>query len=176
MTTARKRSLEEIVNAAQTLAAEDRLRYIRDACAGDEQLVSDAISVLQTRQQWFDSDSIDPQSEVSDVGATELGSMVGAYRILRSLGQGGMGEVFLAERADRQFEQRVAIKLVKCGLLSRHVQGRLRQERQILATLDHPNIARLFDGGTTAEGTPYIVMEYIDGQPIDIYCDTRALT
>src|SRR5215831_14729260 len=140
MTIVRKRSLDEIVNAAQTLAPEDRLRYIRDACAGDEELASDAISALETRQHWFDLDNKSPL-EVHDGGATDVGSMVGAYRILRSLGQGGMGEVFLAERADRQFEQRVAIKLVKRGLLSRHVQGRLRQERQILATLDHPNIA-----------------------------------
>src|SRR5215831_1562492 len=140
MTTVRKRSLDEIINAAQTLAPEDRLRYVRDACAGDEALVSDAIEALETRQHWFDADP-ESQSEVRDGGATEVGSMVGAYRIIRSLGQGGMGEVFLAERADRQFEQRVAIKLVRRGLLSRHVQGRLRQERQILATLDHPNIA-----------------------------------
>ena len=62
------------------------------------------------------------------------------------------------------------------GLLSRQIQGRLKLERQILATLDHPNIARLFDGGTTTDGTPYIVMEYVDGEPIDIYCDSRALS
>src|SRR4030095_8173169 len=96
-------------------------------------------------------------------------------RIVRSLGRGGMGEVFLAERADEQFQQQVAIKLVRRGLLSRHVQGRLKLERQILATLDHPNIARLFDGGTTTDGTPYIVMEYVDGESIDIYCDSRGL-
>ncbi len=84
-----------------------------------------------------------------------------------------MGEVFLAERADEQFQQHVAIKLVRRGLLSRHVQGRLLQERQILASLDHPNIARLYDGGTTSDGTPYIVMEYVDGEPIDLYCDRR---
>ena len=100
------------------------------------------------------------------------GERIGPYRIVRSLGRGGMGEVFLAERADEQFQQQVAIKLVRRGLLSRHVQGRLKLERQILATLDHPNIARLFDGGTTTDGTPYIVMEYVDGEPIDIYCDS----
>jgi tetratricopeptide (TPR) repeat protein len=102
--------------------------------------------------------------------------LIGPYRIVRSLGQGGMGEVFLAERADDQFRQQVAIKLVRRGLLSRHVQGRLRQERQILASLDHPNIARLYDGGATADGTPYIVMEYVDGEPIDTFCDKRRLT
>ncbi len=104
------------------------------------------------------------------------GLIIGSYRLLRSLGRGGMGEVFLAERADAQFRQNVAIKLVRRGLLSNHVQGRLRQERQILASLDHPNIARLYDGGATTDGTPYIVMEYIDGEPIDIHCDRRQLS
>ncbi|HEY5758001.1 MAG TPA: serine/threonine-protein kinase, partial [Steroidobacter sp.] len=104
------------------------------------------------------------------------GLIIGSYRLIRSLGRGGMGEVFLAERADDQFRQNVAIKLVRRGLLSGQVQGRLRQERQILATLDHPNVARLYDGGATADGTPYIVMEYIDGEPIDIHCDRRQLT
>jgi serine/threonine-protein kinase len=105
-----------------------------------------------------------------------VGLVIGSYRLIRSLGRGGMGEVFLAERADDQFRQNVAIKLVRRGLLSGQVQGRLRQERQILASLDHPNIARLYDGGATVDGTPYIVMEYIDGEPIDIHCDRRQLT
>jgi serine/threonine-protein kinase len=103
------------------------------------------------------------------------GELIGPYRVLRSLGQGGMGEVFLAERADEQFEQRVAIKLVRRGLLSKQVQSRLRVERQILASLEHPNIARLLDGGSTKDGIPYIVMEHIDGEPIDVYCDQHRL-
>lgn len=101
--------------------------------------------------------------------------MIGPYRILRPLGEGGMGEVYLAERADHQFRQRVAIKLVRRGVLSAQLQGRLKVERQILATLDHPNIARLLDGGDTSAGTPYLVMEFIDGEPIDKYCDKRSL-
>ena len=96
---------------------------------------------------------------------------IGPYRAVKRLGEGGMGEVVLAERADEQFSHRVAVKLVRRGVTSRQVQGRLKLERQILATLDHPNIAKLLDGGTTAEGVPYIVMEYIDGVPIDDYCD-----
>jgi tetratricopeptide (TPR) repeat protein len=87
-----------------------------------------------------------------------------------------MGAVYLAERADGQFHQQVAIKLVRRGLLSKHVQNRLRIERQILATLDHPNIAKLLDGGSTQDGVPYIVMEYIDGDPIDVYCDHHCLS
>src|SRR5262245_30161357 len=131
---------------------------------------------LESRQQWFGTGGDAAEDETADDSVVDItGERVGPYRIVRSLGRGGMGEVFLAERADQQFEQHVAIKLVRRGLLSRHVQGRLRLERQILATLDHPNIARLFDGGTTSDGTPYIVMEYVDGMPIDVYSDQRAL-
>jgi serine/threonine-protein kinase len=103
------------------------------------------------------------------------GERIGAYRILGTLGAGGMGEVFLAERADAEFEQKVAIKVVHGGAFSRAVQSRLKIERQILAQLDHPNIAHLLDGGTLPDGTAYLVMEYVDGVPIDTFCDTRRL-
>ncbi|MGH8311417.1 MAG: serine/threonine-protein kinase, partial [Steroidobacteraceae bacterium] len=86
-----------------------------------------------------------------------------------------MGTVFLAQRADRQFEQRVAIKLVEQMAVHPQLRTRLRAERQILATLDHPDIARLIDGGETAEGVPYLVIEYIGGKPIDEYCDALRL-
>ena len=114
--------------------------------------------------------------DLTNVPAQDLsGNRIGPYRILRSLGVGGMGEVYLAERADQQFVQQVAIKIVRGGVLARGVQSRLKAERQILAQLDHPNIARLIDGGETADGAAYIVMEYIDGAPIDAYCDSRQL-
>src|ERR1700723_2011756 len=101
------------------------------------------------------------------------GDRIGPYRILRTLGVGGMGEVYLAERADAEFEQQVAIKVVHGSL--RGVQSRLKVERQILAQLDHPNIAHLLDGGSLPDGTAYIVMEYVDGVPIDVYCDSNRL-
>jgi serine/threonine protein kinase len=103
------------------------------------------------------------------------GDRIGPYRVLRTLGAGGMGEVFLAERADAQFDQLVAIKVVHGGALGRGVHSRLKMERQILAQLDHPNIARLLDGGSLPDGTAYLVMEYIDGITIDAYCDTNHL-
>jgi serine/threonine-protein kinase len=175
MTDARKRTLEQIVSEAQTLPPEERLRFIREACASDEIPFDNSSAPLQSRQQWFDvADEVSSGS--FDAGPNPTGQLIGPYRIVRSLGEGGMGEVFLAERADDQFRQQVAIKLVRRGLLSRNVQGRLRQERQILASLDHPNIARLYDGGTTGDGTPYIVMEYVDGERIDLYCDEQRLT
>jgi serine/threonine protein kinase len=103
------------------------------------------------------------------------GDRIGPYRVLRTLGVGGMGEVFLAERADAEFDQQVAIKVVYGGTVARAVLSRLKIERQILAQLDHPNIAHLLDGGSLADGTAYIVMEYVDGVPIDVYCDSNRM-
>ena len=155
------KTLQQILDEAQTLPPDERLRFIREACATDSDLYASAMHELESRQQWFGADSgAEPEGAEEDADAVLdlAGERVGPYRIVRSLGRGGMGEVFLAERADEQFQQQVAIKLVRRGLLSRHVQGRLKLERQILATLNHPNIARLFDGGTTTDGTPYIVI------------------
>ena len=95
--------------------------------------------------------------------------------MLRTLGSGGMGEVYLAERADAQFEQQVAIKVVHGGALAVSMHSRLKVERQILAQLDHPNIAHLLDGGALPDGSAYLVMEYIDGEAIDVYCDSKRL-
>lgn len=105
-----------------------------------------------------------------------IGRRIGPYRIIRVIGSGGMGIVYLAERADESFRQQVAIKVVRNRLVDPETEKRLVDERQILANLDHSNIARLFDGGTTADGTPYLVMEYINGVPIDHYCDSRRLS
>src|SRR3984885_14289682 len=101
------------------------------------------------------------------------GDRIGPYRVLRTLGVGGMGEVYLAERADAEFEQQVAIKVVHGSL--RGVQSRLKVERHILAHVDPPNTAPLVDGGSLPDGTAYIVMEYVDGVPIDVYCDSNRL-
>jgi eukaryotic-like serine/threonine-protein kinase len=106
-------------------------------------------------------------------GERLAGSMIGPYRIERQLGRGGMGTVFLATREDAEYSQQVAIKLVRGGEM---LVQRFRQERQILASLTHPNIARLLDGGTTADGLPYLVMEYVDGTPIDAYCRAHGVT
>jgi serine/threonine-protein kinase len=171
MADTRKRTLQQILDEAQTLPPGEQLRFIRAACSDDSLALADEQEQL-SRQGWFEPAGPIDLTVIPD----PAGQTIGAYRLVRSLGRGGMGEVFLAERADDQFRQKVAIKLVRQGLLSRHIEGRLRQERQILASLDHPNIARLYDGGTTPDGTPYIVMEYIDGEPLDLYCDRRKLT
>ncbi|GAB5519774.1 MAG: hypothetical protein RhofKO_20250 [Rhodothermales bacterium] len=105
-----------------------------------------------------------------------IGQRLGPYRLVRELGHGGMGTVFLGERDDEQFTQQVAVKIVRTGLLTPDVVRRFRQERQILARLQHEHIARLYDGGVTEEGIPYLVMEYVEGVPITSYADTQRLT
>jgi eukaryotic-like serine/threonine-protein kinase len=102
-----------------------------------------------------------------------IGAELGPYRITREIDRGGMGTVYEAVRADDEYHKRVAVKIVQCGLDTKSVLRRFRNERQILANLDHPNIARLLDGGTTREGRPYFVMEFVDGSPIDEYCASR---
>jgi serine/threonine-protein kinase len=110
------------------------------------------------------------------MGSPPTGRRIGPYKVLRELHHGGMGTVYLAARADEQYQMRVAIKVIKAGTDNEEVVQYFRRERQILASLDHPNIARLLDGGATDEGLPYFVMEYIQGQTIDEYCDRRELS
>jgi eukaryotic-like serine/threonine-protein kinase len=105
-----------------------------------------------------------------------IGKRIGPYRIAQELGHGGMGTVYRAVRADEEFQNEVAIKVVSRGLATRFLLDQFRTERQILATLEHPNIARLLDGGRTEEGNPYLVMEFIDGEPLQAYCDARKLS
>ncbi|MHC4236297.1 MAG: serine/threonine protein kinase, partial [Planctomycetota bacterium] len=104
------------------------------------------------------------------------GTQIGPYAVLKLLGRGGMGDVYLAERADQEYEKQVAIKLVRPGADSEEILDRFWRERQILANLEHQNIARLLEGGTTANGQPYLVMEHVDGEPIDRYCDRHRLS
>lgn len=113
--------------------------------------------------------------EVFTQAQHHLGQTIGAYMLVRELGRGGMGSVYLAERSDAQFTHQVAIKLVQQQLPSPYLIERFKAERQILARLSHPNIARLLDGGATEQGYPYIVMEYVQGRPIDAYCDEHRL-
>ena len=110
-----------------------------------------------------------------DDPAVRVGERLGPYRLARAIGSGGMGAVYQAVRDDDEFEQSVAIKVLKRGLDTAEVVHRFRTERQILAGLEHPHVARLIDGGTTPDGRPYLVMEYVEGRPIDVWCDERGL-
>ncbi len=114
-------------------------------------------------------------TDTEDTRRVESGQRIGPYRIIKLLGRGGMGAVYLAVRED-DFEKRVALKVIKRGMDSDEIIRRFENERQILAELEHPNVARLLDGGTTDDGLPYFVMEYVEGEPIDQYCDSRKLS
>jgi eukaryotic-like serine/threonine-protein kinase len=131
-------------------------------------------SELESLLQSFDSagEFLESPAQLEEALA---GERVGAYELVRQIGQGGMGAVYEAVRADREFDQRVAIKLVRMGLDSEFLRRRFRGERQILANLTHPNIAALLDGGTTQDGRPFLVMEYVEGTPLLAYCDEHGL-
>lgn len=164
----------DILSRAQALGPRERDVFVQERCGDDAALRSRIQAALQSADDdgsWRDSET---DTELL-TWVSRVGQRLGPYRIVRSLGSGGMGEVYLAERADDEYQQQVAIKLVHAGTLSPQIQTRLRMERQILASLRHPNIAQLLDGGTTPDGTPYLVLEYIDGLPIDVYCDRQRL-
>ena len=175
----RPTDIEEIVSHAARLSPQEQLSYVTSSCRADDDLYRAAVERLRsmgTGELLIDS-LTEPPAALEDWRDEEdrSGQVLGAYRLVRRLGIGGMGAVYLAERNDQQFSQSVAIKLVRGGHVSKDVRSRLKSERQILATLDHPNIARLLDGGTTDEGIPYLVMEYVEGVPIDLYCDQHRL-
>ena len=169
--------LETLFHAMLALPADARAAALAEACGGDRELHAEVSRLLDAdaHASAFVSGA---EAGLGRVAATVMppDTQIGAYRIVRELGRGGMGRVFLAERADAQFQMRVAIKLIQRWMDSDAVLQRFRHERQILAGLDHPNIARLLDGGTTADGVPYFVMEYVDGVPIDQYCRDHKLT
>jgi tetratricopeptide (TPR) repeat protein/tRNA A-37 threonylcarbamoyl transferase component Bud32 len=171
--------VKEIFAAALEMDAAERARYVAEACAGDAELHAEVSSLLESHETV--GDFIEQPAAVRGGLAPErrsrdwIGRRLGVYRIVAEAGCGGMSQVFAAVRDDDQYEQRVAIKLLKPGLDSAALLRRFKAERQILAQLSHPNIAHLLDGGTTEDGTPYFVMEFIEGQPIDVYCDERQL-
>lgn len=170
-------NIDSIVQQAQGLGPRERAAYLRQACGADETLLSRVLLALHEHSASQAWDDLHDEGDPAAVAVEPIeGQRLGAYRILRRLGSGGMGDVYLAERADEEYHQQVAIKLVRAGAFTPQILGRLRTERQILARLQHPNIARLLDGGRAPDGTPYLVMEYIDGEPIDIHCDRRRLT
>jgi tetratricopeptide (TPR) repeat protein/tRNA A-37 threonylcarbamoyl transferase component Bud32 len=166
----------------------ERPAFLAEACAGDALLLGEVRSLLGAHGQagsFLDAPALaDSAAAEAVAGATGVGGppdaagrRVGPYRILRELGRGGMGVVYLAARADSAYEKQVAIKVVRGSFLAGEaLMERFRAERRILAALDHPNIARLLDGGTTDDGLPYLVMEHVDGVPIDDYARTRALS
>lgn len=169
--------LDELFHEAVGLPADERGRFLDEACGDDAELKARLDELLRS-DSHADALFQDYSGEIARIADSLIqgtGTTVGRYRLIRELGRGGMGTVMLAERADGEYDQQVAVKFVTSGVVATDLLERFREERQILARLQHPNIARLLDGGTTPQGAPYLVMEYVDGVPIDEYADEAEL-
>ena len=181
MTPERWQQIKEILATALETPPAVREEYLNESCAEDAELRQE-VELLLERETSLDSRFLG-QDVLAEVAADVLpsdenpwiGRRVGAYEIVEQIGAGGMGEVYRAFRADDQFRKHVALKMIRGGQDSALVVKRFRNERQILADLEHPNIARLLDGGTVC-GTPYLVMELIEGRPINKYCEEQELS
>jgi len=171
--------LQELFSTARELGPAERSAYLDRVC-DDAQVRAELDSLLQADQAShvvIDQPAFECVTGAIAPGSSDswLGKRVGPYELTALIGRGGMGEVYRARRADAQYEQEVAIKLVADGYDAGFVPQRFRAERQILANLEHPNISRLLDGGATDQGMPYLVMELVDGEPIDSYCERHSL-
>ena len=180
MDVARWTQIQTLFESALECTPDERDAFLQTACADDADLLAEVRSLLAAdadAHPLLDSLALDaialPADLLPDGILPSEGDRIGPYRVVRPLGRGGMGAVFLAERADGQFEQHVALKLIRGGAASGQIVRRFQSERQILARLQHPHIARLLDGGLTEEGQPYFAMEYVDGIPLDRYCEAH---
>ncbi|MEM8556273.1 MAG: tetratricopeptide repeat protein [Bacteroidota bacterium] len=173
MTHERQAHIHRLFGAALDQPPAERAAFLRAACGDDDALYDEVWALLDVEvHPLLDEDTAFGAAALLDDLDPDC---VGPWRLGRRLGTGGMGTVYLAERADGAFEQVAALKLVKRGMDTEAVLARFQAERQLLARFDHPNIARLLDGGQTEDGRPYFVMEYVDGEPITAYCDRRHL-
>jgi serine/threonine protein kinase len=181
MTPERWAQVKEVLYAVLDLEPEQRPGYLNRVCANEPSLRLEVESFILSHAQ-VDSDflkTIDPDGAGRDgIEARQslVGRLIGPYRIVEEIGAGGMGEVYRAVRADDQYQKQVAIKVVRRGFDTDSGLRRFKAERQILASLDHPNIARLLDSGSTEDSLPYVVMELVEGQAIDEYCDGHNLS
>jgi serine/threonine-protein kinase len=171
--------VEALFEEALKQPSDQRDRWLDAACddPGLRQSVDRLLTAHERSGGILDESLFPPSHEpVETMAEDQVGRRIGPYRPMRLLGRGGMGSVYLAERADGQFERQVALKLLRTGFDSDEHVRRFLAERQILATLTHPNIARLLDGGVTDEGKPFFVMEYVEGEPLNQYCDSHQLS
>lgn len=181
ITPERWRQVDQLLDEALELDPAEIPSFLNRVCDGDDALRRELESLLNAHQQADDFIEAPPQAAIETLlpvahPSDATGQMIGPYRILSEIGRGGMGVVYKAVRADVEYRKEVAIKLVWTSPHNTQLIKRFRRERQILANLDHPNIARLLDGGTSEQGLPYVVMEYIEGRPITDYCRKQRLS
>lgn len=175
-------TIKTIVDQVLELPEDERERYIDSECGNNQELRSEITAFLHSiyeSEGWLEEQEVYREELLSEI-ADDLGSIsmdysligkqVGAYTIRKKIAEGGMGGVYLAERTDDELDHKVAVKIIKHGRASADNLRRFRQEQQILAGMNHPNIARFYNSGTTSDGFPYIIMEYIEGKPITEYC------
>jgi eukaryotic-like serine/threonine-protein kinase len=182
MTPERLGRIRTIYETAWGKDAAARETFLQRECQDDADLRKEVKHLLGARDhlpEWLAGLLLGAAGPVFDAMAKAASGMEGrhlrGYKLIREIGRGGMGTVYLAERADGTYYRQVAIKVVRAEKGNREILERFRQERDILASFDHPNIARLLDGGSTDEGLPYFVLEFVDGQPILRWCDERKL-
>jgi len=179
MATARWERIKGILRDAIERSPDARDAFLADACGGDDALRHEVEALLRADEDPGDF-LVPPDrgcvSEAAGAVAETGVPRLGPYSLVREIASGGMGTVWLARRADEQFEKTVAVKLIKRGMDSEEILQRFRTERQTLANLEHPFIARLLDGGMADDGRPYLVMEHVEGDPIDCFCDRQALS
>lgn len=179
----RWRRIEDVLDAALDVTGTERDALLRERCGDDIALRAEVERMLAACESADDMFEAPPtltaagfvDDDDDDRDAIEPGDVIGSYRVIELIGRGGMGAVYLAERADGAYDKQVALKLVKRGMDTDEIVSRFERERQILANLEHPNIARLLDGGVTHSGLPYFVMELVQGEPIDEHCDRGRL-
>lgn len=172
--------IKAIFYPALELPEGERLDFVKEKCGDDAELFEE-IKVLIASSEQNETFIEKPAFAMSELVVAKekpdlIGQTIGAYKIEKEIGRGGMGAVFLATRADKEFEKNVAVKLIKRGLDTDEIIKRFRNERQILAGLEHPNITRLIDGGATDDGLPYLVMDYVEGEPLTKFCEKRELS
>lgn len=172
----RLRKARELATAAMGMSPTDRERFLRGETQGDDELLEETLLLVDDDDATQLLAESPRRPEVFDEAYLAGKKQIGNYRLLRRIGQGGMGMVYAACLVAEDFQRQVALKLVKPSLASSQILRRFRMERQLLASLDHPNISRLLDAGTTDEGAPYLVMEFVEGLPIDRFCESQSLS
>lgn len=182
MTPERWQKIKQLLGPALEMEPTQRGVYLDEMCASDLPLRADVERLLAAEEQAGVEFLKDPPRSNEFMGGSAgradlwLGRQIGSYQIVKEIGAGGMGAVFRAVRTDDQYQKEVAIKIVRVGAHADFIIERFKNERQILAALDHPNIARLLDSGTTEEGLPYVLMELIHGDSIRDYCEKNRLS